>query len=75
MPKRSTLDIEDDVLRQHFDNINSDFMENVIALSVVPTASEPLLLDNQAGIYSNTLYKRKGSTIYVFNSDSQITIT
>ena len=75
MVKKYTGDIEDKVLRDHIDNINEEFSQNAIELSAAPTATEPLIDDNDSGIFGNALYVRKGSTIYVFNSDSQISIT
>lgn len=75
MVKRSTGDIEDKLIKDHFDNINDEFAQNAIELESAPTATEPLLEDNTNGIYNNSLYIRKGSTIYVFSSDSQISIS
>ena len=72
---RSTGDIEDKVMKDHIDSINEEFAQNTLTLSAAPTAGTPLLEDNGIGINGTSLYVRKGSTIYVFASDSQITIT
>ena len=75
MVKKPTLDIEDIVLREHVESINDEFSENIIVLSAAPTATEPLLNDNQRGIFGTDVYIRKGVTIYVVAADSTITVT
>ena len=75
MVKKPTGDIEDIVLKDHVDSVNANFLQNAIELDAAPTAAVPLLDDDEVGIYSNAIYWRKSSTIYVFSSDSQITIT
>ena len=75
MVKKPTLDIEDRILREHIESLQSESQGNIIELSAAPTASVPLLEADEIGIYNNTLYQRKENTIYVYNSDSQITVT
>ena len=75
MVKKPTLDIQDEIVRQHVENINAEFSENILELSAAPAAADPLLEDNQRGIYGTDYYVRLGSTIYVFAATSTITIT
>ena len=72
---RETGDIEDKVLKDHLDSINQEMLQNAIELDDAPSAGTPLLEDNTIGINGTSLYVRKGLTIYVFASDSTITIT
>ena len=74
MVKRETGDIEDRVIKEHIDNVNEEFAQNILSLATAPTSTEPLLEDNENGIYNNNLYVRKAGFIYVFAADSTITI-
>jgi len=75
MAKRPTQDIADEILRYHVEDIQEGFQENYIELSAAPTASEPLLEDNENGTFENIYYKRVANTILVFTPSSTITIT
>lgn len=69
------LNIEDNETLDAVKHIFRNAQGNIIALESAPTASAPLLQDNELGVYGTTIYHRVGNTIYSFNSDSQITIT
>ena len=68
-------DIQDGILREHVRFLQENVQGNILSLSSAPTATEPLLQDNESGVYSNILYVRKVNKIYVFNPTSTITIT
>lgn len=73
--KRPSGDIEDEKMRLHVESIQEDALGNIIPLSAAPTATQPLLEDNQIGSFENILYFRKGSNIEVVTPSSTITIT
>ena len=73
--KRPTGDIKDELIRLHVEAIQEEGFGNVIALTAVPTATVPLLEDNQWGEYNNILYQRIRDTIFVFTPGSTITVT
>lgn len=68
-------DIKDLVIREHFRFLQENGTGLILELSAVPTAAEPLIEDNESGLYSNVLYVRKSGTIYVFTPGSTITIS
>lgn len=73
--KRPSGDITDEKMRLHVESIQEDALGNIIPLSAAPTASAPLLEDNQIGSFENILYFRKGSNIEVVTPSSTIAIT
>lgn len=73
--KKPTDDIKDITLRDHIEHLQQEALGNILELAAAPTAPAPLLTDNEIGIYNNSLYVRQGNIIYVFTSDSQITIS
>ena len=75
MPKRPALDIQDEIMRSHIEDIQAGFQENVVLLEAVPTADEPLLEDNEVGAYGGLYYRRTGDTIYVITPSSSITVS
>jgi hypothetical protein len=75
MVKKPTLDIENTVVREHIESLQGESYQNVLELSAAPTATAPLLEDNQWGVYSNVLYQRVSNTILVFTPGSTITVT
>ena len=75
MIKKPTLDIQDEVVREHVESLQAESQGTVLELDAAPLAATPLIQDTEWGIYSNSLYIRQGMTIYVFASDSQITAT
>lgn len=68
-------DIKDTILREHFNFLQENGQGLVLELEAAPTDTDPLLEDNESGLYSDVLYVRKSSTIYVFTPGSTITIT
>lgn len=75
MALRSPLDIHDEVVRLHVENLQSEKQGALLELSASPTADEPLLLDKEIGVYSGSIYWRFGSSIYRIDPDATITIT
>ncbi len=75
MVKKPTLDIPDEVTRLHVESLQEETQQNVIELSAAPTAAAPLLQDREIGSYSNILYMRVSSKIFVITPSSIITIT
>ena len=75
MINRPTDDLKENSIRAHIEHIQQEAQGNILILSAAPTASAPLLQDLEVGQYGTSFYWRVGSTIYVFASSSQITIT
>ena len=75
MIKKAKDRVKDQDTRDVLDYLQEAVQGNTLELSAAPTAADPLLEDNESGFYNNSLYVRKGSTIYVFASSSQITVT
>ena len=73
--KKPTLDIEDRVTREHVESLQENSQGTIISLDAAPTASAPLIEDQEWGVYSNVLYQRVGDTILVFTPGSTITVT
>ena len=67
--------VKDTETRNVLQHILQEGMGNIITLSAVPTATVPLLSPDEIGVYSNVLYVRKESTIYVITPSSTITVT
>jgi hypothetical protein len=67
--------IQDEVTRKAIEDVHSGAQGVSLELDAAPTATAPVLQDNERGIYSGALYERKGNTIYVFTPSSTITIT
>ena len=59
-------------INQH---IFQEALGRIEVLSAAPTATAPILKEDEIGLYSNALYARKNDVIYSFSSDSQTTIT
>lgn len=75
MVQRATGDIDNNILKDHVESLQQEKQENIIILSAAPTATEPLLEDNQHGVFGGVKYERKANTIYVYTPSSTITIT
>lgn len=67
--------IQDEVTRKALENVHEGAQGVSLELDAAPTATSPILQDNERGIYSGALYERKGKTIYVFTPSSTITIS
>lgn len=72
---KPTLDIDDDIMRQHVESLQENSQKKLVGIDAAPTATDPLLDDGESGIVSGNLYWRDGNTIFVFTADSTITIT
>ena len=72
---KPTNNVKDNEIREVLDYLLQEAKGDDLELSDTPTASSPLLQDNQNGVKDNVLYKRKGSKIYVFTPSSTIDIT
>ena len=75
MEEKNTDVIKDDDERELFKHVMRAGQGTLISLDSEPTADEPLLEANQAGVYNNNLYWRVESEILVFNSSSQIAVS
>ena len=75
MLSKNTSVIKDEETRQMADFILGQGLGNAIELEAVPTATAPLLEDNEWGTYSSIVYFRVSNTIYVITPSSTIPIT
>ena len=67
--------IKDNDVREHVKELQEQATGRVIELSAAPTASVPLLEDNERGTFENIFYRRVASTILVFTPSSTISVT
>ena len=75
MIKKPTDRIKDIDTREHLDFIYQEGLGNAIELDAAPTATTPLLSDNEVGVYLDKIYVRKSNKIYRLDPDLAITIT
>ena len=67
-PLDNILDIN---IREHLQHLQEETQGKASDIDATPALDD--LEDGEERIYNNSLYKRVGSKIYVFASDSQIT--
>lgn len=75
MLKKSTDRIKDADVKDQIDFIQQEALGNVITLGAIPTATEPLLENDQIGLFSDKLYIRKTGKVYRIDPGLVITIT
>ena len=74
MIKIPILNIKDNEVVSHLENIYQEAQGKILELSAAPTANEPLLSADEWGVYSNVLYHRVADTILVFTPGSTISV-
>jgi hypothetical protein len=67
--------IADVELRDVLTHIQEESLGRALELSAAPSASAPLLQDNEVGKYNNKYYRRIGSQIFEVTPSSVINIT
>ena len=76
LPEKRPIDaIKDTEIREQFKEIQEGAIGNVLQLSAAPTASTPLLQDNEIGEISDKLYIRVQDKIYEITPSTVTTIT
>jgi hypothetical protein len=75
MLKKPTGLLKDEEVRNHVEFLQEEAQGKIIALDAAPTATAPLLSENEWGQYGNDFWYRFNDVLYQFTSDDQITIT
>jgi len=71
MIKKPLDNITDENIREALNHIQEEVQGKASDIDAVPALDD--LEEGEERMYGNSLYKRVGTTIYVFASDSQIT--
>lgn len=75
MLKKPTGLLKDEEVRSHVEFLQEQAQGKLVVLDAAPTATAPLLAEDEVGQYGNDFYWRLNDVLYKFSSDAQTTIT